>query len=1691
MKKLITLLAVIFFTSATALFAQEMEFNVRYNFTESRYEVYALPATSSQPSGFFWGPSQITLVVPASVNDVQFPVTSVQGGAWLDNSRIYAPTVTPDVDYHAVGTLGAATPLVAGVETLIFHFTIPGSTCVPGIRLFINGSDPDSSAPGMGMGDFSNTVFGVGTAGGGEYYTGNFDNSGTVCDTDGDGTDDDMDDEPMNPCVDYTIGSEDPTNPIWGSADCDGDGVTNADEDADTTSPYDACSLVLSSVSMHATSTGDCDGDGVTDADEINGTDDDYATTGDNTDPLDPCDYNEADQGTPSVAWDAADCDDDGNPNGGDPNPVDVTATDDTGNATPGTQAMIDILANDDFLPDGAAGNLGTTTITEGAGSTAAGTVSFDATTGELLYTPVFSEAGMMVTIVYEVCNTDPDPDVCATATVTVTVSDQDTDGDGVLDSDEIDDMTDPESPCSLIIASVSMNATSTGDCDGDGVSDADEINGTDGDYSTPGDNTDPNSACSLNLGDVSMNATSTGDCDGDGVIDADEINGSDDDYATTGDNTDPLDPCDYNEADQGTPSMAWDAADCDDDGNPNGGDPNPVDVTATDDTGNATPGTQAMIDILANDDFLPDGAAGNLGTTTITEGAGSTAAGTVSFDATTGELLYTPVIAESGMMVTIVYEVCNTDPDPDVCATATVTVTVSDQDTDGDGVLDSDEIDDMTDPESPCSLVIASVSMNATSTGDCDGDGVTDADEINGTDGDYSTPGDNTDPNSACSLNLGDVSMNATSTSDCDGDGVTDADEINGSDDDYATTADNTDPLDPCDYNEADQGTPSVAWDAADCDDDGNPNGGDPNPVDVTATDDTGNATPGTQATIDILANDDFLPDGAAGNLGTTTITEGAGGTAAGTVSFDATTGELLYTPVIAESGMLVTIVYEVCNTDPDPDVCATATVTVTVSDQDTDGDGVLDSDEIDDMTDPESPCSLIIASVSMNATSTGDCDGDGVSDADEINGTDGDYSTPDDNTDPNSACSLNPGDVSMNATSTGDCDGDGVIDADEINGTDDDYSTPGDNTDPLDPCDYNEADQGTPSMAWDAADCDDDGNPNGGDPNPVDVTATDDTGNATPGTQATIDILANDDFLPDGAAGNLGTTTITEGAGSTAAGTVSFDATTGELLYTPVFSEAGMMVTIVYEVCNTDPDPDVCATATVTVTVSDQDTDGDGVLDSDEIDDMTDPESPCSLIIASVSMNATSTGDCDGDGVSDADEINGTDGDYSTPGDNTDPNSACSLNLGDVSMNATSTSDCDGDGVTDADEINGSDDDYATTGDNTDPNSACSLNLADVSMNATSTGDCDGDGVTDADEINGTDGDYSTPGDNTDPNLPCSLNYLDATVLATDTGDCDNDGISNADEINGTDGDPNTPGDNSDPLNPCDPNQNSAACLSQLELKVALQGSLFDTGSSLMRDDLRTGGFLPTTEPYTAMGGKFTHFGDGGGETTTSAVLMANDGTPDAIVDWVFVELRDATDPSVIVETRSALLQRDGDVVEAADGITPLTFSGIVGTTYYVAVKHRNHLGVMTGSAVLFSSAGVTVDFTIATATEIYDLPGVINFNGFEQVTMNGVQALWAGNANGDDQIKYQGPGTDNGPILTGVVSDAGNAAYSYNYNNSLGYSLTDINMDGKTKYQGIQNDPSYLFINLLFNYTLNAGGLYNYDFLTEQLP
>lgn len=243
-------------------------------------------------------------------------------------------------------------------------------------------------------------------------------------------------------------------------------------------------------------------------------------------------------------------------------------------------------------------------------------------------------------------------------------------------------------------------------------------------------------------------------------------------------------------------------------------------------------------------------------------------------------------------------------------------------------------------------------------------------------------------------------------------------------------------------------------------------------------------------------------------------------------------------------------------------------------------------------------------------------------------------------------------------------------------------------------------------------------------------------------------------------------------------------------------------------------------------------------------------------------------------------------------------------------------------------------------------------------------------------------------------------------------------------------------------------------------LSIKAYLEGP-YNPVSDQMDDDLRIGAYIPAIEPYSGLG--FTNVNGGGGESIDPAVLTVSGSN--AIVDWVFVELRQPTNSSIVVATRSALLQRDGDVVEI-DGHSPLEFEVSEGN-YFVAIRHRNHLGIMTQNTVLLSTTPQSVDFSTGETTTYGT--GAMNTNLPRKL-------MWMGNSSSNPEIKYTGAGNDRDLILVAIGGDVPTETVD-------GYFSEDNDMDGTIKYTGIDNDRDPILVNI--------GGAVPTNTRSEQLP
>lgn len=242
-------------------------------------------------------------------------------------------------------------------------------------------------------------------------------------------------------------------------------------------------------------------------------------------------------------------------------------------------------------------------------------------------------------------------------------------------------------------------------------------------------------------------------------------------------------------------------------------------------------------------------------------------------------------------------------------------------------------------------------------------------------------------------------------------------------------------------------------------------------------------------------------------------------------------------------------------------------------------------------------------------------------------------------------------------------------------------------------------------------------------------------------------------------------------------------------------------------------------------------------------------------------------------------------------------------------------------------------------------------------------------------------------------------------------------------------------------------------------LNLKAFLEGP-FDGNSGLMHDSLRVAGLIPLNEPYAAMG--FPQVGPGGATLNASALNVTG---ASAIVDWVRVELRSAASPTTVVASQSGIINRSGQVL-AADG-SPMRISVPGGQGYYVALRHRNHLAVMTSTPITLSTNTPLIDLTSA-STATYGTDG--------RKSVGSTQVLWTGDAVRDGIVLYTGSANDRDLILSLIGGTVPT-------NVAVAYSTADVNLDGKIMYTGARNDRDLILSNI--------GGVIPTNSRTQQLP
>jgi hypothetical protein len=249
------------------------------------------------------------------------------------------------------------------------------------------------------------------------------------------------------------------------------------------------------------------------------------------------------------------------------------------------------------------------------------------------------------------------------------------------------------------------------------------------------------------------------------------------------------------------------------------------------------------------------------------------------------------------------------------------------------------------------------------------------------------------------------------------------------------------------------------------------------------------------------------------------------------------------------------------------------------------------------------------------------------------------------------------------------------------------------------------------------------------------------------------------------------------------------------------------------------------------------------------------------------------------------------------------------------------------------------------------------------------------------------------------------------------------------------------------------------------KVAIKTFLQGA-YSTGLNRHKDVTTTwAGVLNAhalSQPYNT-----ASFGNYAGTESVSAGFFTSTGATTDIVDWVLLELRDATTPTTVIARRAAFIREDGRIVDL-DGTSDVSFSGVATGNYYVVVRHRNHLPIRSSSAIALSSTATLYDFSAQQSNAYQD--GAVTTNAaMKDVSGNNtVFAMWGGNANSNTKVSFTGVNNDAGSILGALGGNQGTTLSSV-------YNIADLNLDGSVKYTGTNNDSGLLLSVLGSNQTV----------------
>lgn len=204
-------------------------------------------------------------------------------------------------------------------------------------------------------------------------------------------------------------------------------------------------------------------------------------------------------------------------------------------------------------------------------------------------------------------------------------------------------------------------------------------------------------------------------------------------------------------------------------------------------------------------------------------------------------------------------------------------------------------------------------------------------------------------------------------------------------------------------------------------------------------------------------------------------------------------------------------------------------------------------------------------------------------------------------------------------------------------------------------------------------------------------------------------------------------------------------------------------------------------------------------------------------------------------------------------------------------------------------------------------------------------------------------------------------------------------------------------------------------------LNLKVFLEGPYQQTTMSVNLNSLD---FVPLNQPYNNT--PWNYLG--------TEEVIAIPGID--VVDWIIVELRDATNAananaSTTIDQQAAFVKTDGTVI-GIDGNSNLIFASSISNDLFVVIRHRNHIDVLSANP-LFATEGIyTYDFTDA-ETKVYG-----GASAHKEI-VPGIWGLTSADGYSDGMVNNQ-------DYSNGWSIETGNSGYLGN----------DYNLDGQSNNQ-----------------------------------